>query len=388
MFIQRAKSLMKPVATGLLGLVILTMQPSIAEANVGTPLMWVTAFQLFIGNALIGILEGYLLTWIYRIPARRSVPLMILANYFSAWVGWVWLSEFARNQNDLTLYNVQRFLWGMIAAAYVATLWLEWPFVAISIWGKGHDLRRSFVASLFVQSVSYVLLFGWFGMASVRSLLTDVTLVPSEQIPLPPNVRIYYIANEDGDIYSREPSAGKVEKVFDLDSTDLSDCLWFDEPEMTTGPRELVALQESGDFNNPKIVHTGIIVANANCPKGENNFPAYRQRDPTPSSGTATRLGAAQNSPWSFVAGYWPLQGLSGENSKTGEQLRCALEAPFVQWRVVHAILLPTDKVLFQLGRRQTCLLDPEARKLSMLCLGRGAVAVLEPSSLRPEQAE
>lgn len=384
MFIPRAKPVMKPVATGLLGLVILITQPSIAEANVGTPLMWVTAFQLFVGNALIGILEGSLLAWIYRIPTSRSIPLMILANYFSVWVGWVWLSEFAQNQHDLTLYNVQRFLWGMIAAAYVVTLWLEWPFVAISIWGKGHDLRRSCVASLLVQSVSYVLLFGWFGMASVNSLLTDVTLVPAEQTPLPPSVRIYYIANEDGDVYAREPSAGRIEKVFDLDSTDLSDCLWFVESERTPGFQELVALQESGDFNDPKIVRTGVIVANANCPKGEYN----RQRDPSYSSGQAARLGDAKNSPWSFVAGFWSLQGLSGENSKTGEHLRCALEVPFVQWRVVHAILLPTDKVLFQLGRRQTCLLDPETRKLSVLCLGRGAVAVLEASSSWPEQAE
>lgn len=75
---------------------------------------------------------------------------------------------------------------------------------------------------------------------------------------------------------------------------------------------------------------------------------------------------------------FWPAQGLSGENSKTSEQVRFALEAPFVKWYVRHAIVLPSDCILFQLGSRQVCILDLQARKVAVLCIGRGAVAVLE----------
>lgn len=376
--IERPNCSLSVVMTSLVLMVFLIGQPSIAEANVGTPLMWATMLHMFIGNALIGVLEGTLLARFYRVSAVKANGLMILANYFSAWVGWTALSEFALHRHDLTLYNVRSFLWGLIAIAYVMTLFLEWPFVAIAVWGRGHDLRRSFIASLFVQSVSYLLLFGWFGLVSVNSLLTDVTIVPPEQITFPADVRVYYIADNDGDVYSLEPGTGKLDKIFDLNSTDPLDCLSFAAADNRDGYQELVVLPESAERDEATVVHTGVFIADADCPLDERQGPAFRQRYPGPSYGAASRLGAANDSPWSFDAGFWPLQGLSGENSKTGEHLRYSLEMPFVQWAVRHAILLPEDKVLFQLGQRQTCLLDVAARKVAILCSGHGAVAILE----------
>lgn len=54
-------------------------------ANAGTPLMW-TAFQhLFLGNALIGLIESFVLSSWFNIPS--SVGVITTANYASAWVG-------------------------------------------------------------------------------------------------------------------------------------------------------------------------------------------------------------------------------------------------------------------------------------------------------------
>ncbi len=47
-------------------IVVLLSMPSVALANVGTPLMWATMLHLAFGNAFIGILEGGLLTWFQR----------------------------------------------------------------------------------------------------------------------------------------------------------------------------------------------------------------------------------------------------------------------------------------------------------------------------------
>src|SRR5262245_60705590 len=60
--------------------------PKHAWANAGTPLMWAGMLHLAFGNLLIGIGEGYLLSRWFSVPERRGA-IMILANYFSAWVG-------------------------------------------------------------------------------------------------------------------------------------------------------------------------------------------------------------------------------------------------------------------------------------------------------------
>jgi hypothetical protein len=60
--------------------------PAVAYADAGTPLVWAGAFHLFIGNAVIGVGEGLILSRLFRPKRAGSVPIMIAANYFSSWV--------------------------------------------------------------------------------------------------------------------------------------------------------------------------------------------------------------------------------------------------------------------------------------------------------------
>ncbi len=354
--------------------------PSVILANVGTPLMWATMFHMALGNACIGVLEGTLLASLYRVSAGRAISLMILANYFSAWVGWSYLHLLV-DPNDISLDNAASVLAGMVAAAYATTLFLEWPFVAGCFWRAEKPLRRSVIATLLVQSVSYVLLIGWYGLASVNSLCTDLTIVPPDQISLPRDLCIYFIADEDGNVYSRELGTGQQKQVYELKSRDVEDCLSFQVSESEAGFHKIVALLESGDRNEPKVVDLDIAVHDENCPLMENGRPLMADRFLSPNRGIGPKLGSAYDSPWTIKAGFWAAQGLSGENSKTGEQFRFAIEVPFIQWNVRHAILLPGEQVLFQLGTRQICILDLKARKVTVLCFGHGAVAVLEHTS-------
>lgn len=352
--------------------------PSVASANVGTPLIWFTLLHLYIGNACIGILEGWLLARFFRAPASRAFPLMILANYFSAWVGWLSLSPHFLRQFDVTLYNVQFVVWVMIAVAYIATLVMEWPFVFASLWGTEKPLRRSLIASLFVQSISYVLLFGWYGMVSVNSMFSELTIVPPDQIALPADVRLYFIDAKDGDVYAMELGTRQITKVFDLNSRDDHDCLSFDNTNSPTGFHDIVALLGSWTTDDPKPIDLGVTVFDGDCPQSPDRWSLLRRRYPSPSEGTAPRLGTAVNSPWTFKAGYWALQGLSGENAATGERMHFAMELPYFAWNVRHATHLPSDQILFELGNRQICILDLNSRKIAILCLGRGLLAQLE----------
>lgn len=352
--------------------------PSVASANVGTPLIWVTLLHLYIGNACIGILEGWLLVRFFLVPASRAIPLMILANYFSAWVGWLSLSTHFLKQFDVTLYNVRSVVWVMIAVAYIVTLAMEWPFVFASLWGTEKPLRRSLTASLFVQSISYVLLFGWYGMVSVNSMFSELTIVPPDQIALPADVRLYFIDAQDGDVYAMELGTRQVTKVFDLNSKDDHDCLSFDNTNSPIGFHDIVALTGSWTRDDPMPINLGVTVFDGNCPQSNDWRPLSRGRYLSPSGGTAPKLGTAVNSQWTFNAGFWALQGLSGENAVTGERIHFAMELPYFAWNVRHATHLPSDLILFELGNRQICVLDLNSRKIAVLCLGRGPLAQLE----------
>ena len=67
--------------------VLLFGLPCVAHANAGTPLIWGGYFHLYIGNALLGVLEGKLLKRMFHGKCFHAVILMILANYFSAFCG-------------------------------------------------------------------------------------------------------------------------------------------------------------------------------------------------------------------------------------------------------------------------------------------------------------
>ena len=357
--------------------------PSVILANVGTPLIWVTLFHLVLGNIFIGILEGALLASLYRISSGRAVFLMILANYFSAWVGLVYLSLIVESKN-FSLYDAPGVIWGMIAVAYVTTILLEWPFVLACFWRVDKALRRSVGASILVQSVSYVLLFGFYWAVSVRSLSTELTVVRPSEIASSAAVRIFYIADEDGNVYSRNLGTGQTKQVYALKSQDFKDCLSFQASTSEAGFHEIVALLDSGDHNEPNVVRIDIAVPDENCPLMTNGKPLTEYRWQSPSSGVAAKLGSAVESPWDFKAGFWPLQGLSGENTKTDDSVRFAIETPFVRWNVRRAIQLPADQILFQLGKSQICLLDLKERKVAVLCFGHGAVAVLDTDTRDP----
>ena len=82
---------------------VLIALPSVAQANAGTPLMWAGMLHLFIGNAFIGLLEGILLIKLFKAPKMKAVGLMILANYFSAWIGGLFLHGPFRMQRTFQL---------------------------------------------------------------------------------------------------------------------------------------------------------------------------------------------------------------------------------------------------------------------------------------------
>lgn len=353
--------------------------PSVAQANAGTPLMWASMLHLLFGNLLIGLLEGVLLAKGFALSKKKCIGLMILANYFSAWLGGLFIAGGISRSLLLGLYNAWPFFWFMVLVTYVITLALEFPFVAMAFRGDPSWLRKTFRGSVLVQTVSYVLLFGWYWLASGTSLYTKTDVVDLSAICLPDKVSMYFISADDGDVYAGALRDSTWRKVCDLNSTNLNDLLLVRPSPQDTNSWDIVARMETTDRQKPIFLtiedrFTGDVA------------PSWRtmNTDPPQFEGTSfnfgrvPKLGDAHASHWDFWAGFWPIEGLHGSETNSGKSVSFSLETPFVAWSVRNATHLPGNKVLLQLGKDQICVYDPEKKQIALVTRGRGPIAVGE----------
>ena len=310
---------------------------------------------------------------------------MIAANYVSAWLGGLFIRGAIVHTLPMDLNNGWMWFWVMVLATYCITLLLEWPFIARCFRGTQDWFRRSVRASLVVQSASYVLLFGWYWMVSDTSLYTRMNVVASADLSLPESVLVYFISPADGDVYRRQLTGGSEQKIFELHSTNLNDRL-FIRPNTTDSNRwDLVARLETevrsrSDMQFVDVLTNMMVEAAPDWNSSYDGRPRYVGT--WSNFGRAQRLGSATNSHWKFWAGFWAVEGLEASNETTGESLWFSYETPFGMWSVRNAVHLPSDKVLFQLGRDQICAFDPVRRRVGLLWKGRGPVPVIEKANV------
>jgi len=176
-------------------------------------------FHLVVGNAVIGLLEGLSIALVFNRPKLKAIALLVFANYFSAWVGGMFLREALVSAVPIDLNDLRPTFWTMVLIICLITLVLEFPFVVLVFRHDARWLRKSMVGTLVVQTASYVLLFGCYWHVSGTSLLTDVAVVKPGAISLPENVVVFFISDEDGNAYEmRFPDTTKTARIYDLNS--------------------------------------------------------------------------------------------------------------------------------------------------------------------------
>lgn len=346
-------------------------------ADAGTPLVWATAFHLFIGNALIGVVEGLILAKFFSLKKRKTVLLLVAANYFSAWMGALFLGGPVVRFLHTDLYNGWRWFWILVFATYFMTLFLEWPFVAFCFRGDPHWIKRSLKGNLLVQSLSYAVLFSWYWMASGATLYTQTHVVSAKEIAVPESVLVYYISDQDGDVYSQKLSTGETRKVFALKSTNENDRLIVHKGSSNNNCWSLAARLETSDPNSAKFVQI------IKCIDGQAALDSRAAHDPSTEVGTwmnfgeVPRLAGEDATNWKFQTGFWPVEGLYGKSKGDGATAHISFETPFAAWSIRNATQLPKDQVVFQFSSDQICLFDPETKQIALLAHGRGPVVVL-----------
>jgi hypothetical protein len=352
--------------------------PEHAWANAGTPLMWAGMLHLVLGNALIGIGEGLLLAWLFSVPKGRSVSVMVLANYISAWLGGLFIRGAIVQTLPMDLSNGWRWFWIMVVATYCMTLLLEWPFVSWCFRGTPNWFRRSALATFVTQSASYVFLFGWYWMASGTSLYTQMNIVAPAELSLPESILVYFIEPASGHVYKRHLAVNDEQKVFELHAMNRNDRLFVRPSSVDPSRWDLVARLDTThgrDVQFVNVLTNALIEAVPDWRSSHTEPPQYEGT--WFSFGEVQGFGSVTNEQWKFWAGFWPVEGLRATHKTTGEQIRFSYETPFGAWTVRNATSLPGDKVLFQLGDDQICVFDPASRRVALLWHGRGPVPVI-----------
>ena len=131
-----------------------------------TPVLTANWVYLFLLNGLIGILEGKLLR-LWFPGGRRAVRWMILANYLSAWIGLIALHWLLSPRLDAILgprpiERVNLLAGVCVAASFDVSVLIETGFVHLAMERTKRSAARSLVASLCVNSISYLLICLWF----------------------------------------------------------------------------------------------------------------------------------------------------------------------------------------------------------------------------------
>jgi hypothetical protein len=363
----------------LLAATFLALLPSVAKADVGTPLLLATGFYLFLGNALIGVVEGLLLAWIFRRPAAMCVMVMILANYCSAWGGGFFFLTAAQPPDNLDLYSVRDWLgklYGLVALSYAATLLIEWPFVAFCFRKTEHWFRKSLYASLIVQTASYVviILAAWF--FSQTELLTDVTIVPPSQANVPRGLRLYFVSPSSRDVCRLDFDTKEETTLCRLPGDSWPD-LYVAQSKADANRVDLLAMS-GGDDSTPFLLRE--FARDGPPPRAKRPMRGQPQEGARSNKEPDEFVPPDIKTDWEFYRSRYhsPWGALEGNNVKDGRQIWLILEIPPLTWSAHLIATLPDGHVLFQLGENQICVLDPEKRTVALLAKGRGAVATMK----------
>ncbi len=339
--------------------------PAAAFGDAGTPLMWAGALHLTVGNAVIGIGEGLVLSFLFKCRKRLSIPVMIAANYFSMIVG-VSLLDLLSSHVSITIYQGKSFIWLAAVLSFVATIFLEWPFIMSLLRREADRLTKSFRGSCLVQSLSYLVIIPWYLIPSTASLYSGSELVHDFSFSRNQSAFIYYIA-PDHNVYRTQLGRNVPELVFKTDPRSREANLSLaPSPDGRSCDLYLVPWKAASGGPDKFLVRQQV-AANSNslCTKNEDADVDGGGYDLRPRGQRA----------WRVSSGFWAADGLRLENEKTGERIRLALETPFIMWGVLDLSVLPDDEVVFQLGD-QICLFARKGRKLGLIARGRSPIAV------------
>ncbi len=370
------RSILSPLSLSLLIL------PLAAWADAGTPLMWAGAFHLVIGNVIIGVIEGLVLTRLFRVRRVLSIFVMVVANYFSAWMGFLFLTYWGETFSnwflgEYPLYRIQIYFWSMFGLFYLATIILEWPFCVWLLLGQGSPFRKSLLATVLAQTLSYALLVPFFYSLSSTSIFDQLEMVDAGSLSQGEAVQsILFISPFDGDLYSIHSDGSNLQNLYSAGVFTKEPILIF-RRDWITGRWSL--------FCHPKAwmeEEISIPIGLPVCPP-PSGVLAETYPDRTTHADRLVDLRPSIEKEMLVGVGDYAREGIHFWNNTTQTGSLFALETPFLSWVARYPTALPGNQFIFQLADR-IVLLDLPKRQMACITKGLGPLVVLEKELEHP----
>lgn len=353
---------------------------ALAHANAGTPLMWLGLLHLTIINLIIAGVEALILTVIARVAFGRALIASLIANYGSALVGLLLLLPYASQSlervSGIPIDAADSHMLRVILLAFLATLVVEGPIFFL-IARKRARPRRLIAAFLLAQVTTYAALLWIYNDASNASATRLVRDHTMSFVPRDHAAAVYYINHSDGDLWRVGLNGAGRERIgpIDLFSTPVPD--------------------DSNPYGKFDPYYHEILTVAA-TPNGGEDLVAVRDLGREQQSQTLIEDLRDSLGPRSFQIPHWDIfdtrpedlrishvrlgftayEGLRIVPNRTGSDPRrdswsVAYETPLAAWQITRVTILPDDLIVFELGDRQICVLDPRTRTLGVLAEGR-----------------
>lgn len=353
-------------------------------ANMGTPLMWLSALQLYGGNLLIAAIEAWVIRKWFKPELKNSrvYSIMVMGNYFSMFcgmfllymLGYLLLERLARED---AIYVLQPLIILMFVASYLITLALEWPFCFWAVGPRKTRLRDSIKAVLATQTVSYLAMLPLVLLASGYSLVTAAHPDPAIVSQAPDIATIYYLSDEDGSLCKIRLNGTRREKIQDVTypkgQTRWTKLFLSRQAGMPSWDIYL-SLDPGRQLLLQNVGKNGLIWQGSNGEHGEEGNCYWYFRP-------AAHVEPTMDRAWDVCAGIYGVEGLIARNKQTGQDIRLAFDTPFASWRPDNPSILPGDLLVCELGHR-IILVDLNTMRIGQITNGRQPVVVLDDSAL------
>ena len=384
---------------------LMILMTIVSLANMATQVMWYQQFHLLFINFIIGILEAFILVKWFRGHKYGSFPLLIAANYFSSFVGFFLIvNNFLRSPWYKvwrpTVENYQVWFIVTVGICFILTVILEWPFVFAAVKGGKGRVLRSVKACVVVQTISYITCIGLpyflYGNVRIRSEVEVVSSADFVANDLP--FWVYYIESVDGEIWRMRPDGSGQERFLETHLLNRrarnENTRLYLEPIGDNPPADfLCPLSSSLDSKIVIMKFAG----QESVFRGNEGYPT---RDTMNISYAADLRGVPSDEQAQGERWYGKMDDYNGvefQLRKEGEvpsawyssddDIQLSFTTGLGSWPGRNISILPGDIAIFELGG-QICVLDLNARKLALLCLGYGPVVARDREDVVSEDGK
>lgn len=363
----------------LAALLFLSLITTHACANGVTALMLMPMWHLLFLNLFVGIAEGLALTRA-GVGRRRAIPVMILANYFSAWTASFYLYPiylFLRQTifQDNPFFNPYALVTTMVAISLVGSVICEIPFVLWAARGSASPRRRVLRVYFIAQLATHAAVSLLYIAASNLSLLGGMR---HEQSPvtLTSNLQgwVYYISPQGDELRRVRLDGTLVETVLEglaFHPHTWSRLYWLPAED---GTWNLHADDESPILTNVRG-RPGLFRHDDDDPPDSPDLYAADMRDP-------------DARPWNVFVMMFSEQGLRiGPSTVHGldrSRRPIGFGIPFEVWASSTATILPGNLIVAgfrdvsERADDRIILIDPDGNRIALLTRGAGPVVMLD----------